>query len=219
MGTISRFRHVVSANVNALIERAEDPEKMLAALIREMEDALGEARAAAAELIRDRKRFERRIENLAAEQREWEARAERAVGHSRDELARAALASKVRLAEEQRQCELSLAQAADSVARVDQDIVHLENRLAEARRRQQQMKQGPLPVAKLHRYASPADRKLADVMARFERLEAQLDHLEARVEAFDLGARPPAAADESDSAVEEELERLRARVAGEAGRA
>ncbi len=215
MGTISRFRHVVSANVNALLERAEDPEKMLAALIREMEDALGQAREAAAGLIRDRKRFERRIEELKEQQGEWEQRAERAVSRGREDLARAAIASKVRAAEEQRQCEFALSQAVESVTRVDQDIKHLESRLAEARRRQQQMNKRPLPAAAaVRRYASPADRKLADVMGRFERLEAQLDHLEARVEAFDLGARPHAAGDPDDPAVEEELERLRARVAG-----
>lgn len=216
MGTIARFGNVLSANVNALLERAEDPDKMLAALIREMEDALGEARAAAAELIRDRKVFERRLEDLKDQRRAWGERAEHAVARGREDLARAAIASKVRVAEEQRRCEAALAQAADSVARVDADVVQLENRLAEARRRQQQMNKRPVQIPALKRYASPADRKLSQVMARFERLEAQIDHLEARVEAFDLGPRPDPAADPGDPAVEEELERLRARVAARA---
>ncbi len=213
MGTIARLGNVLSANVNALLERAEDPEKMLAALIREMEDALGEARAAAAELIRDRKVFERRLEDLKAQHQAWSERAEHAVARGSDDLARSAIASKVRLAEERRRCEAALAEAADSVARVDADVVRLEHRLAEARRRQQQMNQRPVQIQAIKRYASPADRKLSQVMARFERLEAQIDHLEARVEAFDLGPRPEPAADPGDPAVEEELERLRARVA------
>ena len=88
MGTISRFRHVVSANVNAMLERAEDPQKMLSALVREMEDALAEARAAAGELLGERKRFERRLSQIQRQQQDWTERAEKAVVRDRDDLAR-----------------------------------------------------------------------------------------------------------------------------------
>ncbi|MEM9530534.1 MAG: PspA/IM30 family protein [Pseudomonadota bacterium] len=217
MGTMSRFRHVVSANVNALLERAEDPEKMLAALVREMEDALREARGAAAELLGEQKRYERRREGLTAQHAQWTERAEQAVARGRDDLAREALAARGKLSEEADRCELAATQAGQGITRVNNDIRRLEKRLAEARSRQQSLRREAQP-AKVLSYTSPADRKLADVAARFERLEVQLDQLEARVEAYDIVPQPDrrrAAEADADPAVEEELEALRAKVKGQ----
>ncbi len=221
MGTITRFRHVVSANVNALLERAEDPEKMLAALIREMEDALGEAREAAAGILDDQKRFKRRAAELDAKVSEWEERAEHALSRQREDLAREAIAAKQQAEAERAQVEAGLGQADQSVERVHQDIGHLETRLQEARKRQAEMKrevqsrQRPAGGGTVTPYTSPADRKLADVMARFERLESQLEHLESRVEAYDIGPGPAPMPDVADDPrVEQELEAIRNRVRG-----
>lgn len=217
MGTISRFRHVVSANVNAMLERAEDPEKMLAALVREMEDALGEARVAAGELLGERKRFERRITQLDRQQADWNERAEKAVAAGRDDLAREALAGRRKLAEEASRCALQVQSADQGIERIHRDIQRLEQRLGEARERQKQMRQDTT-TASIVRYDSPADRKLAQVSARFERLESQLDQLEARVEAYDLVQRP-ARAEADDPEVESDLQALRERVSRSDGQA
>lgn len=214
MGTISRFRHVVSANVNAMLERAEDPEKMLSALVREMEDALGEARVAAGELLGERKRFERRSGQLARQQDEWGERAEKAVAAGRDELAREALAGRHKLADEAARCELQIQAANQGIERIHRDIQRLEQRLAEARKRQAELRQTPV-AGKVLSYESPADRKLAQVSARFERLESQLDQLEARVEAYDIVSPPAARAEQDDPRVEAELDALRQRVGNE----
>ncbi len=212
MSTMSRFRHVVSANVNALLERAEDPEKMLAALVREMEDALREARAAGAELLGEQKRFQRRKDGLATQCEQWTERAEQAVSQGRDELAREALTSRQKLTEESDRCALAITQAQQGMQRVNGDIKRLEQRLAEARKRQQSMRQQQAPATILH-YTSPADRKLADVSARFERLEVQMDQLEARVEAYDVIPQRPAIDPAlEDPAIESELAALRKKV-------
>ncbi|MEM9183582.1 MAG: PspA/IM30 family protein [Pseudomonadota bacterium] len=214
MSTMSRFRHVVSANVNALLERAEDPEKMLAALVREMEDALREARAAAADLLGEQKRFQRRREGILAQQQQWSERAEQAVAQGRDELAREALASRHKLTEEADRCEMAITQAGQGMQRVNDDIRRLEKRLGQARKRQQTMRQQQEP-AKILQYTSPADRKLADVSARFERLEVQMDQLEARVEAFDVVPQRETRSEElEDPRIEAELAELRQKVAG-----
>ena len=91
MGTFSRLRYVVAANVNALLEKAEDPEKLLRALIREMEDASEEARVASADLLAEQQRLTRLESQLETEAAQWRQRAENAVVQDRDDLARAAL--------------------------------------------------------------------------------------------------------------------------------
>lgn len=212
MSTMSRFRHVVSANVNALLERAEDPEKMLSALVREMEDALREARAAAAELLGEQKRFQRRRDGLASQTQQWTERAEQAVSQGRDDLAREALSSRLKLLDESDRCAIAITQAQQGMQRVNDDIKRLEERLAQARKRGQSMRQQQMPAAILH-YSSPADRKLADVSARFERLEVQMDQLEARVEAYDIvPQRAPGGPLAEDPKIENELAALRQKV-------
>ena len=97
MGAFSRIRYVIAANVNSLIEKAEDPEKLLRALIREMEDASEEARAACAELLAEQQRLARLETQLDQETGQWQGRAEKAVTENRDDLARAALKAKAEL--------------------------------------------------------------------------------------------------------------------------
>lgn len=215
MGTFSRFRHVVSANVNALLERAEDPEKMLKALVREMEDALGEAREAAAGISAERKQLERRIEQLDEETAEWQVRAEKALDKGHEDLARQALARKMTLTEEQQSCRESLQQAQSSVGQIEADIQRLEERLKQAKAKQkEQLQKQPvrqIPVT----YRSPAERRLANVMTRFNELETRMEQMESRVESYDLGRTPSVPfTEEVNEQVEEELAALKARVGG-----
>ena len=99
MGAISRVRYVIAANVNSLLEKAENPEKLLKALIREMEDAAEDARLASAELLAEQAHLKRAAVQLESEITEWQERAEKAVATSRDDLARAALKAKSELTE------------------------------------------------------------------------------------------------------------------------
>ena len=119
MGTFSRLRYVIAANVNSLIEKAEDPEKLLKALIHDMEDAAEDARLASADLLAEQSHLQRMKERFADEIEEWSERAEKAVQTNRDDLARAALKAKSEL-------EQALKSANDESESLDARIVQLE---------------------------------------------------------------------------------------------
>src|SRR5271163_4034993 len=100
MGIFSRLADIVNSNINAILDRAEDPEKIIRLIVQEMEDTLVEVRSAAVRTIAERKELERRVEALGREQEEWQRRAELAVMRGREDLAKGALTAKTRVAEE-----------------------------------------------------------------------------------------------------------------------
>jgi len=221
MGTFSRLRYVVAANVNALIEKAEDPEKLLRALIREMEDAGEEARAASADLLAEQQRLERLSAQLAEDVVQWQKRAEEAVTRDRDDLARAALRARTEIETQQAAVLDEQKHCSERVAQMEQDMQTLKTKLADAKRKLKGMQSGKAPRqvnAEAAVAATPGERKVRRAMERFDRLQAQVDNLEARVRSYDVGGpaaevwnEPPA--ENADPAIETELEELKARLA------
>lgn len=227
MGTFSRLRYVVAANVNALIEKAEDPEKLLRALIREMEDAGEEARMASAELLAEQQRLDRLDARLAEERALWQRRAEDAVTADRDDLARAALKARTEIESQHAVAVDERNRIAGRVAQMEQDMATLKSKLAEAKTRLKGMLAGRAPraaaagVAAAER-STPSERKVRRAMERFDRLQNQVDSLEARVRSYEVGgsvtsAWTSPAAGPADPAIEAELERLKERLAATSG--
>lgn len=227
MGTFSRLRYVIAANVNTLLEKAEDPEKLLRALIREMEDAGEEARAASAELLAEQRHLERRAGELDREAGEWQARAERAVADGRDDLARAALKTRTEIEAAGQTVSGELSALDERLAGLEKDTATLKQKLAESKQRLKSLAQRPAgsrPAST--RPASPAERRVQRAFGRFDRLQAQVENLEARVQSYETGGPAPAAwtgstsgqangfdrPEAADPAVEEELERLKKRL-------
>ena len=221
MGTFSRLRYVIAANVNSLIEKAEDPEKLLRALIREMEDASEEARVACAELLAEQQRLQRLENRLDEDQAEWQRRAENAVTKGRDDLARTALKARTELADQQAAALDEQKRVADRVTQMEQDMLTLKTKLAEAKTKLKGMQAGKKPKqvnAETAERLSPGERKIRRAMNRFDHLQAQVDNLEARVRSYEVGgtvanAWNEAASEPADPAIEEELARMKARVA------
>ncbi len=219
MGIFSRFTDIVNSNINAILEKAEDPEKIIRLMIQEMEDTLVEVRSAAARAIADRKEIGRRLERVSVEVDDWQAKAELAVNKGRDDLARAALAEKARVVQVADTLSADHTALQEGLDKLNGDIARLEEKLADAKSRQKALiarhstAQRRLDVRKqIHDY------RIDDALLRFEQFERRMDDVEGRVEAYDLGLQKDLASQfhglESDEKVSEELEALKKRLAG-----
>jgi len=219
MGTFSRIRYVIAANLNALLEKAEDPEKLLRALIREMEDDGEDAREAAAELLAEQDYLERRSVGLQSEVQEWQERAEQAVNAQRDELARAALKARSELAATLDATREEQSALAGRRAQLEADMATLKSKLAEAKARLRDMQRretSPAAVTGGEERLSRNERKVRQAMNRFDRLQGQVERLEARVRSYEVGGVTPTpwAEVQEDPVIEEELAALKARIKG-----
>lgn len=222
MGIFSRLTDIVNSNLNALLDRAEDPEKIIRLIIQEMEDTLVEVRSTAVRMIAERKELERRIETLRVEAADWERKAEFALTKDREDLAKGALLARSRLQETLAGLERQRAQIAEALAKQNEDIGNLQAKLADAKSREATITARQKSAAARIRIRSRLhDDRITDALSRFEQVERALDELEGRVESFDLGRGgeqrrknlAEALADiEGDSKVEEELSRLKERL-------
>jgi phage shock protein A len=227
MGAFSRLRYVIAANVNALIEKAEDPEKLLRALIREMEDASEEARMASANLLAEQQHLDRLEDQLSTNVAQWQRRAENAVTENRDDLARVALKAKSEIVERHESVKHEQELVRSRVTQMENDMLTLKSKLADAKVKLKGIHQGKEPgavVAQRKERLTPGERKIRRAMSRFDHLQAQVENLEARVRSYEVGGPTiqvwnTTTETAKDPAVEQELEKLKQRISGETGAA
>lgn len=139
MGIFTRFRDIISANINAMLDRAEDPEKLIKLMIREMEDTLVELKTSCAAVIAGRKNLQRRCGEIQSREDYWEDRARLAVDKGRDDLAREALSEKRRFTDMAKSLEIELSEHDDMVKQYQEDIRQLEDKLHAAREKQRML--------------------------------------------------------------------------------
>ncbi len=220
MGIFSRFTDIVNSNINAILDKAEDPEKLVRLMIQEMEDTLVEVRSAAARAIADKKEVSRAVRGLDKEARDWQAKAELAIDKTRDDLAKAALSEKSRVARTMEGMQAQQGAIEDGLEKLNVDVARLEEKLADAKTRQKailarhQTASRRLEVRKrIHDY------RLDDALVRFESFERRMDDLEGHVESYDLGNKKDLREEfsdlESSEAVERELQEMKDRRAQE----
>jgi len=221
MSIFSRMSDIINSNINALLDKAEDPEKMVRLIIQEMEEALVEVRSTSARAIADKKELSRRREYLNAEAAEWERKAEVAISKGRDDLAKGALVERNKAAE----AALALTKDAqlleDTLAKLSGDVGALQAKIKDAKARQNAIiRRGQTAQTRLGVRRQLSEHNIDDAIARFENYERKMDDLEGQVEAYDLGQRTLAdeIADlEADERIDAELAELKARMGNVTG--
>jgi len=219
MGVFNRISDIVNSNINAILDKAEDPEKMVRLIIQEMEEALVEVRSTSARAIADRKEVQRRQGWLQNEAGEWERKAEIAIAKGRDDLARGALLERNKA---QESCELlnrDLEILDDTLDKLGGDITALQAKIKDAKARQSAIiLRGKAGQARLGARRQLADHNIDDALQRFENYERKMDDLEGQIESYDLGRKSLAdeiAELEAADRIDDELEQLKARMRGD----
>ncbi|MFL6844414.1 MAG: phage shock protein PspA [Allosphingosinicella sp.] len=219
MSIFSRTRDIVAANFADLLDKAEDPAKMIRMIILEMEETLVEVRSSAARTIADQKEMRRQIARLERLQESWGEKAELALSKDREDLAKGALTEKQKAADMAESLAVEIELLDDALRASEADIAKLQTKLHEARTRQsatQSRLESANQRARLREMV--AGPKVDEAFSRFDQLERQVDHAEGRAEALALAA-PPKSLDEeiaelrNADKVDAELEALKARLA------
>ena len=189
MGIFSRTRDIIAANVTDLLDKAEDPAKMVRMIISEMEDTLVEVRASAARTIADQKEMRRHIVKLEGLQASWTEKAELALSKGREDLAKAALLEKRKAADMCEQLTTEITVLDDSLRASEADIAKLQSKLREARSRQNSVETRLESANNRFRMREMyAGSKVNEAFSRFDVLERRVDEAEGRADAAGLGA-------------------------------
>ncbi len=216
MGIFSRMSDIINSNINALLDQAEDPEKMIRLIIQEMEDTLVEVRSSSARVLADRKAAARRLEQVQSEAQGWEQKARLAVSKGREDLARAALQEKHAIEDEIGVVEAELVATDQHIAQLHEEVAQLQQKLSDARAKQKAMLMRSKTVESRIKVKRQMQREALDnAFARFEHFERRMDNLESQLESMDLGrdVAPDLAAEidalQEDERINDELARLK----------
>lgn len=136
MGVFSRIADIVNSNINAILDKAEDPEKMVRLIIQEMEDTLVEVRSASAKTLANKKDISHSISKLEQEGNDWQSKAELAISKDRDDLAKAALVERKKVLEQAESLQKELAIVDEQLGKLQQEISQLQDKLSDAKARQ-----------------------------------------------------------------------------------
>ncbi len=200
MGIFTRFRDIISSNINAMLDRAEDPEKLIKLMIREMEDTLVEIKAACAGAMASSKKVQRQLQTIENRVNYWEEKAELAVSKSRDDLAREALIEKRRYTSRTEGLENELSEHEMLIEKYQDDIRQLEEKLKSARDKQRMLLQRHIHASR-KRKAQEEIRRVdsTEAMMKFDELQNRIEHMEAEAELVNFGKK---------SSLEDEIDRL-----------
>lgn len=220
MSIFSRFTDIVNSNLNALLDKAEDPQKMVRLIIQEMEDTLVEVRSTSAKTIANKKDIAQQIDKLHAQASDWEAKAELAITKDREDLAKAALQERNKCAEAADALTKELDVVESQLSKLQEETTQLQAKLADAKARQKTiLLRQSTASSRLDVKKTLDSAKVEDVMGRFEQYERKINDIEAQVDAYDLGQK--SLNDEfaelaADDKINDELAALKARLAKKA---
>lgn len=208
MGIFTRFRDIVSANINAMLDKAEDPEKLVRLMIREMEDTLIEIKASCAGVMADSKKVQRHLDDVRSRISYWEEKAPLAVSKGRDDLAREALVEKRRSIERAEILEQELIEHNTLIEAYQDDIRQLEDKLSSAKEKQRILVQRHIHANRKRR-AQEEIRRMdsTEAVFKFEDLENRIERMEAEAGLVNYGASPSLRDELESLGMDEEIER------------
>lgn len=215
MGIFSRFADIVNSNISALLDKAEDPEKMIRLILQEMEDTLVEVRTNSAKAIADKKELARRVESIEAQIEDWQQKASLALIKQREDLARAALIEKQKLQDIIKSLHTEQTLVEETIEKLTGEISKLETKINETRAKQQALvirreTAGSRRDVQKHLHTS----RTAEAFSKFEQYERKIDELEAEADSYEMSGRGRSLDQEfadlqAQDEIEKELEKLK----------
>ena len=216
MGIFSRMTDIINSNLSALLDRAEDPKKMIRLIIQEMEETLVEVCSSSARIIADKKTAQRKLEKLQGYAQEWEDKAALALEKDREDLARAALQEQANLAEEALHMSAELEAANVHLAHLGEEVSQLQAKLNDAKAKQKALMVREKTVhSRIHVKQQTQRNALDKAFAKFELYERRMDNLEGQLESMDLGQEGDLASQidalQEDERISDALAKLKAK--------
>ncbi len=214
MGVFTRFKDIVGANINSLLDKAENPEKMIKLMMQEMEDTLIELKSACAEKMAAKAKAERQVKEIEQKVTRWQERAELAIDRGRDDLAREALVEKRKSEKDREVLDADLEQYDRLIAECRQNILQIEEKLQTVKQKHKLLVQRGVHAKEQIR-AKQTIKGASDVKSyqRFTELENRIERMEADAEMAGFGAAGPLEDEfykmEAESEVEDELKALK----------
>jgi len=207
MGIFTRFRDIISSNLNAMLDKAEDPEKLIKLMIREIEDTLVELKAACAGVMANRKKIQHQMETIQSRIDYWNQNAELAIAKGRDDLAREALVEKRRCSEKTDSLDQELMEFNNLVEQYQDDIRQLEDRLQSAREKQRLLVQRHIRARRKKRTQEEIRRADgSETVFKFEQLENRIEQMEAEADLVNFGRKPVLEEEFDNLLVDDEIE-------------
>ena len=208
MGIFTRFRDIISSNINAMLDKAEDPEKLIKLMIREMEDTLVEIKASCAGVMANSKKVQRQMEEFQSRAKYWEEKAALAVNKGRDDLAREALVEKRRYTDRASAIEQEAIEHNALVEQYQEDILQLEDKLRSAHEKQRMLVQRHIHANRKKR-AQEEIRRMdsSEAIFKFEELENRIERMEAEADMVNFGRKPTLEGELDSLLVDDEIEK------------